>query len=192
MHNNNPASEVEDDMNKRAVFVHAKSFTEQSACEPFLQGIHKHGIVGTVVKVGGEEIDTHLFGSSRAQHRAHNTRLKDTVAINDESKMPFLFPFGPKESAADKRKRDGVRYLTTGNIITPQRTPFTTGLFLFSVTASATASSLKIDLYSGRAEEEVIALMVKCVRRCDFSKTGVVQEVIDVDTGETTVDEKAE
>ena len=122
--------------------------------------------MGTVVEVGEEEIDTRVFGSSRARHRARNNRLKDTVEIDGESKMPSLFPFGKKESAADKRKRDDVTYLAAGNNVTPQRKP-----------------SLTIDLCIGKTEEVVIDSMVKRVRRRAFVESGVVQEVMDVDTG---------
>ena len=88
-----PIFEVKDNMYERATSVHVKTFTERSAHAPVLQGMRKHGRVGTVVKVGGEEIDTHVFGSSRAQHRARNNYLKDTVAIDGESKMPSFFLF---------------------------------------------------------------------------------------------------
>ena len=70
--------------------------------------------------------------------------------------------FGAKESAAGRRKRDGVSYLAVGNNITPQRT------------LSTTASSSTIDLCGGRAEEEVIDSMVKRVHRRAFVETGVV------------------
>ena len=97
------------------------------------------------------------------------------MEIDGESKMPSLFPFGKKELTADTRKRDDVTYLAAGNNVTPQRKPSST-----------------IDLCGGKTEEVVIDSMVKRVRRCAFIESGVVQEVMDVDTGEVTICEKAE
>ena len=72
----------------------------------------------------------------------------------EESKMPSISPFGAKELAADKRKRDGVSCLAIGDHITLQRT------------SSATTSSLTIDFCGGHAEEEVINSMVKRASSC--------------------------
>ena len=200
-----PASEVEDDMYERAARVQVKTFSERSAHAPFLPGMREHGRVGTVVHgKDGEEIDTRVFGSSRARHRERNNKLKCTAVIDGELKPPSLFPFGTKESAADKRKRGGISYLAAGESvsaagsslgaaasignITPQRTP-STGGWLLSVATASTA----INLSCGSNEDDIDSMMNRVKRRA-FVETGVVQEVIDVDTGKTStiIDRKSE
>ena len=64
-----PVTDIQDEMYERAAMTHVKTFTEGLAHAPFLQGMRENGRVGFVVNFPGrEEVDTRVFGSSRARH----------------------------------------------------------------------------------------------------------------------------
>ena len=68
-----PATDIQNEMYERAATTHCKTLTEGTAHAQFLQGMCENGRVGSVVSLpGGEEVDTRVFGSSRARHREKN------------------------------------------------------------------------------------------------------------------------
>ena len=167
-----PATDIQDEMYERAATTHVKTFTEGSAHAPFLQGMRENGRVGSVVNLpGGEEVDTRAFGSSRARHRETNNRLKTTgvVVLDGDHDKPSLYPCG----RAPKKTKGDDEYFAAGMNVTP--TPMKSG---------GSSSRLPIDLSvcDSANEDGDVECMVKRVHRRAFIDSGVVQEVIDVES----------
>ena len=196
-----PAEDIQDDMMERAAIQHVKRYHESSSHAPFLQGMREKGRIGTVVSnpVTGALIDTRAYGGRRARHREQNNRLKRDGA-SEVLKPPSLFPFGSeKESVADKRKRNASRpYFGPGeNAVVDCCLQDDTGADASAADGAPTFFSevtpqrlqRGVDLTMSDVTTTTDDMLSRVTHRA-FVDSGVVQQVLNVDSGEVEMNPK--
>lgn len=187
-----PESGVNDDMLERVALQQVRLFTESSAHAPFLEGMREKGHVSTVVNnpVTDEIIDIRTYGGRRARHREQDNRLERDGA-SKHLKPPSLFPIGGnKLSTTEKRKRDGEEYFSAGvNASIHKSTEVVGAADGLDLTDGLVIPQRCINLSFDTEHVTTDSMMHRFSRR-DFCISDVVQEALNVDSGETEIVEK--
>lgn len=172
---------IEADMYDRAAMTHAKSFVEGDVHSAYLQESRKMGRVGTVVMnpETNEEIDTRTYGNSRARHRSNNNRLSNTPKV----KPPPLYPAGSAKVA----RKMSPHYASA--VTPPSRSVYPQLKSVEEIDISPDTKSVDmVNLYSDSDLDDCRVIdpvddMVERVTRRAFDQTGVLQSVVNVDSG---------